>query len=622
MATALLQFTQGANTDVAGKAVLGEAGEPVTVTNGNNAGVASWKIYLLDAPSDSTTFPPASQPQILAQAGDDSPTVDFTPDVAGSYRLMLEVTDGGGVVDRDIRCFGVPDAFGFVKPPYQQHPEPLPSALPGIISVDPRPVKPDEQNYGDNLRGWAGTDSTGQLDDFFKRYADLPFRGVQVTPFTATEADPPLHLVDVVAAGGPVTFNLPLAPRVGFVSRIGVLGPPGDAVTVQAQGGGNVGSTASIELVGNMGAILVHHGGNEWAVLARSASAGGSVAPLSNTLYVDVGTAAVTQDGSIGAPFATLTAAIAAAAAGGILLVAPGDYSGEGALTIDKVLTIAPTPPTLIGTAGLNAFFPGIVTVDSFEIAAGMTLLLFGTGANAIELGDAVAGVALDSCSVGTITGPGSVNGWNSNIPLPLSVSTLSAYNCQLLGTPATITLSGVICDLAYCAFDTSSATSFTFSGSPGEVRVDSYTNYWLGLLESGAGLTISNGTKTVIGALGVPDAESSTAWDAAAPEVLTILTAGQHPAGVYVITGTAVVTTAAATGTVERTLAWTAPTFGAASHVSSAADVATTGPKLLDPVVIVSDGTADVTATFTGTGITGSPEIDLYGSSANQGLI
>src|SRR5262245_53470249 len=109
MATALIQFTQGLATDVAGKAVIGTFGDfsAVTVDNGDNTGVVSWVIYLLDAPSDSTTYPPAAQPQILAQAVDNTPTTTFTPDVAGSYRVMLEVTDAGGSIDRDIRCFGV-----------------------------------------------------------------------------------------------------------------------------------------------------------------------------------------------------------------------------------------------------------------------------------------------------------------------------------------------------------------------------------------------------------------------------------------------------------------------------------------------------------------------------------
>src|SRR3569832_1699074 len=103
MAAALIQFTQGAHTDSAGKAVLGAFGDfsAVTVTNGNNTGVVSWKIFLLDAPPDSTTFAVGSQPQVLAQASDNTPTATFTPDVAGTYRVMLELSDGISA-DRDI----------------------------------------------------------------------------------------------------------------------------------------------------------------------------------------------------------------------------------------------------------------------------------------------------------------------------------------------------------------------------------------------------------------------------------------------------------------------------------------------------------------------------------------
>jgi hypothetical protein len=117
-ATALIHFAQGAHTDDAGKAVLGEHGDfsLVTVTNDNNADVVSWQIALLDAPADSAAFAPGSQPQILAQASNNSPTIGFTPDVAGTYRVMLEVRDAAENVDRDIRCFGIPDARGFVRP--------------------------------------------------------------------------------------------------------------------------------------------------------------------------------------------------------------------------------------------------------------------------------------------------------------------------------------------------------------------------------------------------------------------------------------------------------------------------------------------------------------------------
>jgi hypothetical protein len=270
-AVALIQFTQGSHTDDAGKAVLGEYGDfsLVTITNGNNTGVVSWKIFLLDAPSSSVSFAPGSQPQILAQATSSTPTATFTPDVAGSYRVMLQVVDGLGNVDRDIRCFGIPDARGFVKPPFQDLPGPLPLALPSIISDGPFPAKPDEQNYGTNARGWAGNGTARQLDDFMGRFDDLPAMTVTSTPFTASVADLPLYVVNLNTIGGPATFNLPSAPRNGFTIRVSALGAPDSTrpLTILPQGGGSIGNSTSFVMLGDSGAALVHRGSNAWSIV-------------------------------------------------------------------------------------------------------------------------------------------------------------------------------------------------------------------------------------------------------------------------------------------------------------------------------------------------------------------
>jgi hypothetical protein len=275
MATALIQFVQGANTDAAGKAVFGVHGDfsKVTISNGNDTGVVSWRLYMLDAPSDSATFPPAGSPQIIAQAVDGSPTADFIPDVAGTYRVMLEVSDVSGHVDRDIRCFGIPNARGFVLPPFQGNPPPLPLIALAIISDGPRPVKPDEQNYRDNVRGWAGNGNAGQIDEFLRTYSDLPFQVVDTTPFQAGVTDAPLHVVDLPTIGGSAEFLLPDAPRSGFVVRIAALGSDENLATVMPAGGGFIGSEPTVELRGGASLMVAHQGGNTWIVLSRATTA-------------------------------------------------------------------------------------------------------------------------------------------------------------------------------------------------------------------------------------------------------------------------------------------------------------------------------------------------------------
>lgn len=461
-ATALILFTQGANTDAAGKAVLGDYGDfsAVTVTNGDNTDVVSWVIYLLDAPPDSVTFAPASQPQILAQAVDNTPTVAFTPDVAGTYRVMLEVTDALGSIDRDIRCFAIPDERGFVRPPYQQNPEPLPTELPVIITLDPRPIKPDEQNYGTNVRGWAGNGTAGQLDAFFRRYGDLPFQVVAVTPFTATDLDPPLHLVDSNTIGAGATFNLPLTPRTGFVARIAVLGSPGDLVTIEAQGGGTVGDGAPLELRGGKGVSLVHQGSDNWAILTCVTK---DVTLLSTVTYVDFGSLSASPDGTILNPFPTITAAVNAGSDGVIYLTA-GDYSAE-------TLNFTATPLELIGMAGAPVYGGWLptITTDSF-------LSLTNIGASA---GDIVSTdlVYLNNCDIeGSITG-----------------DTIYAQNCVL--QDAVMAIAGATSKLIDCAFPNS--TTITFTGSPGVLTVDSATYASM----QSAGVTVVNGTVDTLGA-------------------------------------------------------------------------------------------------------------------------
>src|SRR5262245_8779448 len=60
---------------------------------------------------------------------------------------------------------------------------------------------------------------------------------------------------------------------------------------------------------------------------------GGSLVPGSD-IYVDVNAVGVAEDGSIGAPYHTLTAAIAAYPTGGTFLLAVGDYTAEDVIEI------------------------------------------------------------------------------------------------------------------------------------------------------------------------------------------------------------------------------------------------------------------------------------------------
>ena len=143
---ALIKFTQGFTTDVAGRAVAGSISIPVDITNGDDTGVDFWEFTLLDVP-------PGSIISTGVKSSGASPTVSFTPDATGCYRWKLTVRNSTtGETDTDIRNFGAPNNRGWIIPSYQKNPDPI------DISI-----KPDELNFTNQLRGWAGNGVEGLL---------------------------------------------------------------------------------------------------------------------------------------------------------------------------------------------------------------------------------------------------------------------------------------------------------------------------------------------------------------------------------------------------------------------------------------------------------------------------
>lgn len=216
MATALIKFAQGGPFGPSGVAQKGVTGAAVTVANDSNVGVDEWVVILLDAPSNSVTYPPAANPQVLAQAVSATPLANFTPDVPGEYRILLDVLESGAR-DRDIRCFGVDDGEGYCYPAYQKNPDPLPLTPPVIVPAHLSPAaKPDEQNYSGQKRGFAGSGSDGQVDQILRTHRDMRYKYVAATPYNiSVTEDPPQLLVRTVTIGGACVLNAPATPRVG-----------------------------------------------------------------------------------------------------------------------------------------------------------------------------------------------------------------------------------------------------------------------------------------------------------------------------------------------------------------------------------------------------------------------
>ncbi len=185
-ATALIKFTQDALIGVDGEVLVGTTGSTVNVFNSSNTDVQSWQIDLLYTPPDSSVS--VSIP-LAFDNNNDTPTATFIPDVRGSYRLQLKVwgvPNRVGTPDVDIRNFCVPGNLGFIIPPYQKDPDPLPSLASGLPGA-----KPNEMNINGHEFGWLGSNLDSMLFDFMD---NIPFFVTGVVYATGPSTDQAIAL--------------------------------------------------------------------------------------------------------------------------------------------------------------------------------------------------------------------------------------------------------------------------------------------------------------------------------------------------------------------------------------------------------------------------------------------
>jgi len=172
-ATALIKFTQNAVTGPDGQAYRGLKGHTATLENSDNTDVASWDVFLVYVPPGSALV--ASQLVPFAFSNNSStPVANFSPDVEGCYRFNLVVYESigrTGTSDQDIRNFGIPELrHGFIRPPYQKLPDPLPVLGSGDVGE-----KPDELNFEGQVFGWAGGSSDGLMHDILGQLDNSTF---------------------------------------------------------------------------------------------------------------------------------------------------------------------------------------------------------------------------------------------------------------------------------------------------------------------------------------------------------------------------------------------------------------------------------------------------------------
>lgn len=273
-ATALILFTQNAVPGTAGEAYVGATGLAVTVANSDNTDVLSWKIELAYAPPGSSLEVVPGTPTVLASASSSTPSAAFTPDLPGSYRIVLTVYAGAGQTGQssvDIRNFVVPTPNrGFIIPPYQKLPDPLPLPASGEPAA-----KPDEMNYGDQPYGWAGNSSQIGLHQLIYHLDNgQPFSmraAVSASPTAATSGFSPRYIpVDTANAGWPGsggTINVTAGMPVGHVLVIQDITGSAETknITVAAQGGETINGLSSVVIARAYGsATLVKTSSTTW----------------------------------------------------------------------------------------------------------------------------------------------------------------------------------------------------------------------------------------------------------------------------------------------------------------------------------------------------------------------
>lgn len=283
-----LQFTQGANVGPNGEAFIATlAGGAVVCSNTNNALALSWAYQFLDVPigsalSTSTPFSSGS-----------SPTGSFTPDVAGSYQVMLTVTGVGGTQATDIRTVIVKTANrGWILPAYEDT---------NLTVNYPNPSTP-------NAVGWK--------DALNKIFVDIDANGFSGGGVTwandlAGSTNTTQKVVSLTGSGGTLAMAATAAalawaagtvsPTLYQVAPSGTGTTNGQTLTIQTQRGQN-----------QTGVNANNNGGSLYLATGGAGTGGSGAAGLPGSIYLALGATQVALFGGastdfikLGAPTAT-----------------------------------------------------------------------------------------------------------------------------------------------------------------------------------------------------------------------------------------------------------------------------------------------------------------------------
>ena len=223
-----------------------------------------------------------------------------------------------------------------------------------------------------------------------------------------------------------------------------------------------------------------------------------AISPLPDALYVAID-APAGGDGSIAKPFNTMAAGLLALAnlglAFGCLLIGPGDYSGEGVLhwTGSGALMLkgysagvpfpdpflAPNPQVQLGsitsdTVGLELYLDNVTSAITQQFNNFGNISGVGCELQTIITSGNVS--LRNSRTLGSMNLTGDLRMWNCEAQTDSSWS-IGGTSAELIGTKLTPFTSGIV-----------------FTGAPGVVTVDAYSNFFV----VGLAIPITNGTKLV----------------------------------------------------------------------------------------------------------------------------
>ena len=386
---------------------------------------------------------------------------------------------------------------------------------------------------------------------------------------------------------------------------------------------------------------------------------------LAGSYFIDASTRTprYQQNGTIAAPFSTITAAVAAANASSLQavtfniessfayaaeapLVIPGGkiYIFQSSLRSCAFPGVAWTPT---GSFTLNPLTASVLFLRNLQVTGPISII---TGA--VPATDARAGA--ENCGFdGPITQSGSsFITWNfSGISNAELIATTSTSVSSIVSAPVDLRNSDVfVSDTQFSAGCTSlragrlfakSSTfeqnifvhntvfeaqgclwkaigrSVTFVGAPGIMTIDALT-YSSFLLDAA---TLVNGNffsaLALLGNFG-----QSLAWDTVTPATQThVVLPAIHPPGYYQINRSCFRRVTASAGTITPTINWTDPNVGPSSTAVTVSLVGTGIVALAGNTnLIYSNGNGAVSVVWTVAGVTGSPIIDIYSSATRVG--